>query len=75
MPIGNLISLGFLLLGASGTVVLGQEVTVVLVGRVDEYGLGPQVRGKIGVSLGDGSIGGLGYYIKQTNYSTLVLQC
>ena len=40
--------------------VLRQVVGVLLVGRLLEEGLLPQVRGQVGVGLGDGGVGGLG---------------
>eukprot|EP00091_Calanus_sinicus_P015551 TRINITY_DN3391_c0_g1_i7.p1 TRINITY_DN3391_c0_g1~~TRINITY_DN3391_c0_g1_i7.p1 ORF type:complete len:167 (-),score=26.95 TRINITY_DN3391_c0_g1_i7:63-563(-) len=55
-----LVLLGLLLLHAHGPVVLGQEVSELLVGRLLEDSLLPQVWGQIGVGGGDSSIGGLG---------------
>ena len=43
-------------LGPNGLVVLGQEVGELLVGRLLEHGLLPQVGGEEGIGLGDGSI-------------------
>jgi hypothetical protein len=38
----------------------GQEVGELLVGALDELGLGPQIRGEVGVGVADGLEGGLG---------------
>ena len=43
-------------LGPNGLVVLGQKVGKLLVGRLLEHGLLPQVGGEEGVGLGDGGI-------------------
>ncbi len=40
--------------------VLDQVVCELLVGRLSEDSLLPQVRGQVGVGVGDGSVGGLG---------------
>ena len=55
-----LILLLFLPLISERLVVLGQEVCVLLVGRLHEHSLLPQVGGEEGVGLADGSVGGLG---------------
>ena len=47
-------------LGSSGLVGLGQEVCMLLVGRLLEHGFLPQVGRQEGVSLGDGCVGSLG---------------
>ena len=60
------VSLGLLLLDADRLVTLGQVVAVLLVGRLDEHGLLPQVGSQVGVGLGDGSVGGLGWKLKQS---------
>ena len=39
---------------------LGQVVAELLVWRLGEHGLLPQVGGQVGVGLGDGGVGGLG---------------
>ena len=46
-------------LGTSGLVGLGQEVCMLLVGRLLEHGFLPQVGRQEGVSLGDGCVGSL----------------
>ena len=40
--------------------VLGQEVCVLLEGRLVEHSLGPEVGCQVGVGLADGGIGSLG---------------
>ena len=55
-----LVLLDFLALRANGSVVLDQVVCELLVGRLGEDSLLPQVRGQVGVGVGDGSVGGLG---------------
>jgi len=62
----------FLLLSleSKGFVVLGEEVGVLLVGRLLEHGLLPQVGSEEGVGLGDGSISGLGEVAKGTSRAT-----
>merc|ERR1719458_528389 len=52
--------LGLLLLDANGAVVLPKVLRVLLVRRLLEEGLLPQVRGQVGVGLADGGVGGLG---------------
>ena len=59
-----LVGAGLLLLVAKGLVVLGQEVGVLLVGRLGEHGLLPEVGGQEAVGLGDGGVGGLGKVAK-----------
>jgi len=45
-------------------VVLGQEVSVLLVGRLHEHSLLPEVGGQEAVGLGDGGVGCLGEVTK-----------
>merc|ERR1719458_2398616 len=61
--------LDLLLLGADRAVVLRQVVRVLLVGGLLEQGLLPQVRGQVGVGLGDGGVGGLGEISKRAGGS------
>ena len=57
----NLLVLPLLLfLESQGLVVLGQEVCVLLEGRLVEHSLGPEVGCQVGVGLADGGIGSLG---------------
>jgi len=65
-----LIGLGLQLLGTNSTVILGQEITMILVGRADEYSFSPQVGGQVGVGLGNGSISSLGEVTKGSSAST-----
>ena len=53
--------LDLLLLGTDGTVVLGEVVAELLVRRLGEEGLLPQVGGQVGVGLGNGGVSGLGW--------------
>ena len=55
-----LVLLDFLFLGAHGPVILDQVVGELLVRRLGEDGLLPQIRGQVGVGVSDGSVGGLG---------------
>merc|ERR1719222_304610 len=59
-PISWLVSPSLLLLNPSSAVVLRQEVGELLVGRLCEDGLLPEVGGKVAVGLGNGSVGCLG---------------
>ena len=52
--------LGLTLRSRHARVVLGQVVGELLVGRLGEEGLLPQIRGQVGVRLGDGGVGSLG---------------
>ena len=51
-------------LSTHGAMVLHQIVAVLLVRRVIEYGLGPQIGSQVRVRLSNGSVGCLGYNIK-----------
>merc|ERR1740128_1272376 len=62
-----LVSPGFLLLNTGSAVVLRQEVGELLVGRLGEDGLLPEVGGKVAVGLGDGSVGCLGKVSKSSS--------
>ena len=55
-----LVLLDLLLLNTHGLVVLGQVVSELLVGRLLEDGLLPQVGSQVGVCGGNGSVGSLG---------------
>ena len=57
---GSLVLLDLLLLSADGPVVLGEVLCELLVRRLGEEGLLPQIRGQVGVRLGDGGVGSLG---------------
>merc|ERR1719222_584206 len=59
-PISWLVSPSLLLLNPSSAVVLRQEVGELLVGRLCEDGLLPEVGGKVAVGLGNGGVGCLG---------------
>ncbi len=61
-----LVLLLLLSLVSEGLVVLGQEISVLLEGRLAEDSLGPQVRGKVGVGLADSGIGSLGEVTQST---------
>jgi len=50
-------------------VVLCQEVREFLIWRLREYGLLPEVRGKVAVSLRDGSVGSFGEVSKSSSRS------
>ena len=54
----SLVLLDFLLLSTHWLVRLGQVVAELLVGRLDENGLLPQVGSQIGIGLSDSSISG-----------------
>jgi hypothetical protein len=56
-----LVLLDLLLLGLYGPVVLGEVLAVLLVGRLGEARLLPQVGGQVLVGLGDGGVGRLGW--------------
>ena len=59
--------LDFLLLGGGdGSVVLGQMVGELLVGRLGEHGLLPQVGSEVSVGLTDGGVCGLGKIAKSS---------
>ena len=62
-----LILLLFLSLNSYRPVVLGQEVGELLVGRLLEDSLLPQVWGKVGVGGRDSSVGSLGEVSKSTS--------
>merc|ERR1740128_1634386 len=62
-----LVSPGFLLLNTGSAVVLRQEVGELLVGRLGEDGLLPEVGGKVAVGLGDGGVGCLGKVSKSSS--------
>merc|ERR1719367_682106 len=64
---GVLVLLDLLFLSADRAVVLLQVVRVLLVRRLLEEGLLPQVRGKVGVGLGDGGVRGLGEVSKRAS--------
>ena len=57
----NLVLLLLLSLESQGFVVLHEEVGVLLVGRLLEHRLLPQVGGQEGVGLRDGGVSGLGW--------------
>merc|ERR1719495_2497351 len=67
LPLSRLVSPRLLLLNTSGAVVLSQEVSELLVGRLGEDSLLPEVRGEVTVGLGDGSIGCLGKVSKSSS--------
>merc|ERR1712037_639067 len=62
-----LVSPRLLLLNTSGAVVLRQEVSELLVGRLGEDSLLPEVGGEVTVGLGNGSIGCLGKVSKSSS--------
>merc|ERR1719367_140044 len=64
---GVLVLLDLLFLSADRAVVLLQVVRVLLVRRLLEEGLLPQVRGQVGVGLGDGGVRGLGEVSKRAS--------
>jgi len=66
----SLVLLDFLLLSRHWLVRLGQVVAELLVGRLDENGLLPQVGSQVGVGLGNSSVGSLGEVSKGSGRAT-----
>jgi len=66
----GLVLLDFLFLSSHGLVRLRQVVAELLVGRLGEHSLLPQVWSQVGIGLGDGSVGGLGKVAESTGGAT-----